>query len=501
MKPLKLLHILDAEESRQIFYTIESVLLVFEDLVTALSNALKNTNEVPPLGSIMLNWLGMGDEFYGPNLAAKPRELSDPRMGDQVAHSLEFSRTAELVLDYASHLYEARKYLEVIRGQRAQFRDFLSRCHATRFSKRLDLWHFLDCPRGRLVRYPLLLNRLLKLMPDGDKDRASVVAARTVISKITEELDIRTGEAMCRYYLERIELKPFIQHAKTLSLQKSILLIGDLRTSHTLVKAFLFPEILLLTIPYSTTHSQWRKGLRKVHSIPSSSPHLSSVDLKRKSLNTPCGSSSMLGKSASFKCRSSSDAILSHTDDLMVAGNATDRNVQSISVDEIRVERYHALMEAIILKEYALEDLKDGDTRCNSLLHTLAFDKTTQLRQHMFRLERIFPPDRHHSDVTCNRSKGSTHSRLLLRTGRNASLSFHRVHQIVRIATSPAELSLEKRVKLNSNSRRKPTSIFLQAANLQEKSLWLSALSPLVLRVLGCPKAEGSSLHDSPPTG
>ncbi|RXM34493.1 Rho guanine nucleotide exchange factor 3 [Acipenser ruthenus] len=40
--------------------------------------------------------------------------------------------------------------------------DFLQCCLKSPFSRKLDLWNFLDIPRSRLVKYPLLLREILK---------------------------------------------------------------------------------------------------------------------------------------------------------------------------------------------------------------------------------------------------------------------------------------------------------------------------------------------------
>ena len=42
------------------------------------------------------------------------------------------------------------------------FTDFLQRCIESPFSRKLDLWSYLDVPRSRLVKYPLLLRQVLK---------------------------------------------------------------------------------------------------------------------------------------------------------------------------------------------------------------------------------------------------------------------------------------------------------------------------------------------------
>ena len=42
------------------------------------------------------------------------------------------------------------------------FCDFLQRCLESPFSRKLDLWSYLDVPRSRLVKYPLLIKQVLK---------------------------------------------------------------------------------------------------------------------------------------------------------------------------------------------------------------------------------------------------------------------------------------------------------------------------------------------------
>lgn len=48
--------------------------------------------------------------------------------------------------------------------------DFLQRCLESPFSRKLDLWNFLDIPRSRLVKYPLLLREILRHTPPDHPD-------------------------------------------------------------------------------------------------------------------------------------------------------------------------------------------------------------------------------------------------------------------------------------------------------------------------------------------
>ena len=47
---------------------------------------------------------------------------------------------------------------------------FLRLCQESSFSRKLDLWNFLDLPRSRLVKYPLLLKEIQKCTPADHPD-------------------------------------------------------------------------------------------------------------------------------------------------------------------------------------------------------------------------------------------------------------------------------------------------------------------------------------------
>lgn len=55
--------------------------------------------------------------------------------------------------------------------------DFLQRCLESPFSRKLDLWSFLDIPRSRLVKYPLLLKEILRHTPAEHADVGSLEEA------------------------------------------------------------------------------------------------------------------------------------------------------------------------------------------------------------------------------------------------------------------------------------------------------------------------------------
>ena len=71
---------------------------------------------------------------------------------------------------YCSNQVKAKPLLDQKKQDR-RVQDFLQRCLQSPFSRKLDLWNFLDIPRSRLVKYPLLLREILKHTPNDHPDR------------------------------------------------------------------------------------------------------------------------------------------------------------------------------------------------------------------------------------------------------------------------------------------------------------------------------------------
>lgn len=80
---------------------------------------------------------------------------------------------------YCSNQLAAKALLDQ-KKQDPRVQDFLQRCLESPFSRKLDLWSFLDIPRSRLVKYPLLLKEILRHTP---KDHPDVQLLEEAVSK------------------------------------------------------------------------------------------------------------------------------------------------------------------------------------------------------------------------------------------------------------------------------------------------------------------------------
>lgn len=80
---------------------------------------------------------------------------------------------------YCSNQVAAKALLDH-KKQDHRVQDFLQRCLESPFSRKLDLWNFLDIPRSRLVKYPLLLREILRHTPNDNPDQQHLEEAVSV---------------------------------------------------------------------------------------------------------------------------------------------------------------------------------------------------------------------------------------------------------------------------------------------------------------------------------
>lgn len=75
----------------------------------------------------------------------------------------------EAYVTYCCNQVGAKALLDQ-KKQEKRVEQFLRLCQESSFSRKLDLWNFLDLPRSRLVKYPLLLKEIQKCTPPDHPD-------------------------------------------------------------------------------------------------------------------------------------------------------------------------------------------------------------------------------------------------------------------------------------------------------------------------------------------
>ncbi|XP_026220833.1 neuroepithelial cell-transforming gene 1 protein-like isoform X2 [Anabas testudineus] len=213
--PMLKLSIMTEEELAHIFGDLDAYIPLHEDLLIKLTEGTGPNGTVAEIGQIVINWL--------PGLNAYK--------------------------NYCSNQLAAKALLDQ-KKQDKRVQDFLQRCLESPFSRKLDLWSFLDIPRSRLVKYPLLLREILRHTPPDHSDVASLEKAITIIQEILSEINVRKGESECKYYIDKLEYLDEKQRDPLIDNCKTLLCHGELRNkSGSRLHVFLFSELLVLTRP------------------------------------------------------------------------------------------------------------------------------------------------------------------------------------------------------------------------------------------------------------
>ncbi|XP_067915584.1 neuroepithelial cell-transforming gene 1 protein isoform X2 [Heterodontus francisci] len=220
--PMLKLSIMTEEELTQIFGALDSYIPLHEDLLTKLAKATTQDGTVEQIGQILVNWL--------------------PRLNEYK--------------EYCSNQLAAKALLDQ-KKQDKRVQDFLQRCIESPFSRKLDLWSFLDIPRSRLVKYPLLLKEILRHTPSDHLDQKSLEDAIAIIQGVLSDINVKKGESDCQYYIDKLDYLDERQKDALIESSKVLLCHGELRNNRgTKLYVFLFQEILVLTRPVSRNDRQ-----------------------------------------------------------------------------------------------------------------------------------------------------------------------------------------------------------------------------------------------------
>ncbi|XP_009243365.3 neuroepithelial cell-transforming gene 1 protein isoform X1 [Pongo abelii] len=213
--PMLKLSIMSEEELTHIFGDLDSYIPLHEDLLTRIGEATKPDGTVEQIGHILVSWLPRLNAYRG----------------------------------YCSNQLAAKALLDQ-KKQDPRVQDFLQRCLESPFSRKLDLWSFLDIPRSRLVKYPLLLKEILKHTPKEHPDVQLLEDAILIIQGVLSDINLKKGESECQYYINKLEYLDEKQRDPRIEASKVLLCHGELRSKsgHKLY-IFLFQDILVLTRP------------------------------------------------------------------------------------------------------------------------------------------------------------------------------------------------------------------------------------------------------------
>ncbi|XP_070759391.1 rho guanine nucleotide exchange factor 3 [Enoplosus armatus] len=211
--PMLKLSIMTEQELNQIFGTLDSLIPLHEDLLSRLRDARKPDGSTEHVGHILTDWLPCLSSYT----------------------------------PYCSNQVKAKDLLDQKKQDR-RVQDFLQRCLQSPFSRKLDLWNFLDIPRSRLVKYPLLLREILKHTPNDHPDRQHLDEAMLMVQSVVADINSRTGESECQYYKDRLLYTEDGQRDELIDRSRTLCCHGDLKNNRGLkLHVFLFQDVLVIT--------------------------------------------------------------------------------------------------------------------------------------------------------------------------------------------------------------------------------------------------------------
>ncbi|XP_059189369.1 rho guanine nucleotide exchange factor (GEF) 3, like [Centropristis striata] len=214
-EPMLKLDIMTESELGQIFGTLDSLIPLHEDFLSRLERLRGTGKTVGEMGPTLMKWFPCLDSYV-------------TYCCNQVG--------AKALLDQKKH----EKRVE----------HFLRLCQESSFSRKLDLWSFLDLPRSRLVKYPLLLKEIQKCTPPEHPDEDTLADALELIQGIIAEVNKKTGEAECQFYRRGLVYLEESQRLSEIQLSRFLYCHGELKNNKgQRLHVFLFELALVLTRP------------------------------------------------------------------------------------------------------------------------------------------------------------------------------------------------------------------------------------------------------------
>ncbi|KAK2160944.1 hypothetical protein LSH36_124g00017 [Paralvinella palmiformis] len=254
---MKKLELLCDDDLERLFGYVDALLPVHRCLVESLRSCRRDDGTTDGVGEILVRWVRKLDAYV--------------------------SYCANQV--YAKDLLDERK-------QNPAVDDFLQRCQQSPFSRKLDLWNFLDVPRGKLVKYPLLFRRIQQLTPIRHDDHFYLEKVIQDVNAIIEDVDREVGRARCQFVKDKLRFSEYEDKCDLLQRSTSLVCDGVLRYGRrTKLNVFLFDQILLLTRKVARgSHVEYRVCHQPIPASDLTSDACDS-DVSRTSFRSPFSSS------------------------------------------------------------------------------------------------------------------------------------------------------------------------------------------------------------------
>ena len=214
--PMIKLDLVTREEFDTIFSNIDKLIPVHENLIVRLQQVKCIDGRFGDIAKPFLEWIPIMTEAYKrycPNLV------------------------------FAKELFEAKK-------QKQSFCDYLEKCREFELMRKIEFWTFLDSPRSRLMKYPLMLKEISKLSQPDD-----FVLDRCLneLEKLITVIDTNTGFAKCDLVKRTLQYLTESQRLQDIDISTTLHFTGEMRNRHNVkLTVFLFDKVLVMAREFLT---------------------------------------------------------------------------------------------------------------------------------------------------------------------------------------------------------------------------------------------------------
>lgn len=132
----------------------------------------------------------------------------------------------------------SRHILDEKRRRSKKFQEFIKK--KMELPRSIDLWTYLDMPRSRIVKYPILVNEILRRTSGEHDDYLMLKDASTLLKKLLDKINRAMGSAECELARMKINIKDNNDSEGCIKIAKELITEGELEDSKGLVSNIVF---------------------------------------------------------------------------------------------------------------------------------------------------------------------------------------------------------------------------------------------------------------------
>lgn len=120
----------------------------------------------------------------------------------------------------------ARHVLKIKQLTNKNYRTFVKRKLAS--PRSIDLWTYLDAPRSRIVKYPILIDAILKYTPIEHTDQSCLEKANQILKELLKRIDEAMGNSECKLARSKLDIKSEYDSLKCIENAQQLITEGHL---------------------------------------------------------------------------------------------------------------------------------------------------------------------------------------------------------------------------------------------------------------------------------